>query len=145
MFYFGEFMATLIFRYVAFAILATACNLFVQRIVFTVLHELIAPVALVTALIAGTVVGLLIKYWLDSRWIFPLDHRLGKSDRVQFVRYSLTGLFTTGLFWISESVFWILTNDHFWREVGAIIGLAVGYAVKFQLDRKYVFTGREGF
>jgi hypothetical protein len=27
------------------------------------------------------------------------------------------------------------------REAGAVLGLTVGYVVKYRLDRRYVFTG----
>ena len=52
----------------------------------------------------------------------------------------MMGLATTAIFWSMETVFWIIWETNFMREVGAVIGLAIGYTIKFNLDRRFVFT-----
>lgn len=132
---------TLILRYGFFAVLATLANLAAQR---AVLWQTGGPgtggTGLVLAIAAGTAVGLVVKYLLDKRWIF-FDRSTGaRAHGERFGRYTLTGVFTTALFWGSETLFWIIWRDDTMRELGAILGLAIGYVVKFQLDRRFVFT-----
>ena len=57
----------LVLRYAAFALLATIANLAAQR---AVLWWDASSIGFVLALLAGTAVGLVLKYLLDKRWIF---------------------------------------------------------------------------
>jgi len=127
----------LILRYMAFAVLATLANLATQRLV------LLAGDAwsiFAAALAAGTLVGLVLKYLLDKRWIFDDAHRGLRSDAQQFTIYTAMGLITTALFWGVETAFWWIWETDTMREIGAILGLSIGYVGKFFLDRRYVFT-----
>ncbi|MBY4892690.1 GtrA family protein [Rhodobacteraceae bacterium N5(2021)] len=127
---------TLVTRYVAFAMVATAVNLLVQRIVL-----LGGDTALwfIAALGAGTLAGLVVKYALDKRWIF-YDTTTGTAAQgKQFGLYSLMGVITTVIFWVTETAFWMIWGTDFARELGAIIGLTVGYVTKYQLDKRFVF------
>ena len=128
---------TLVLRYSAFAVIATVLNLGIQR---AILLNGTTGTGLVLAILAGTGTGLAAKYWLDKRWIF-YDLTTGlKPQGVMFVLYSLNGVFTTAIFWFAEAGFWYVWQTDFMREVGAIIGLAIGYAAKFQLDNRFVFA-----
>lgn len=130
-------LATLVFRYALFAAVATLANLATQRIV---LAEGGGTVGYVGAVAAGTLVGLVIKYVLDKRWIFA-DVASGlRQHGTKFALYTAMGLVTTAIFWGTETVFWLLGRTTLARETGAVLGLAVGYVVKFRLDRRYVFT-----
>lgn len=129
--------STLILRYVAFAILATFANLGTQRLVL-----LSGDTQLVFALavVVGTAAGLVVKYILDKRWIFA-DRTTGVREHGRkFSLYTAMGLITTAIFWASETAFWLIWNTHEAREIGAVLGLAVGYVVKYQLDRRFVFN-----
>ena len=127
----------LILRYSAFAVLATIINLGVQRLVLA-FGETTLFFALAVG--AGTLVGLVVKYILDKRWIFyDLDTSL-KAHGEKFSRYTAMGLITTAIFWSTETAFWVIWQTDMMRELGAIIGLAIGYVTKYQLDRRYVFT-----
>jgi len=53
--------------------------------------------------------------------------------------YTLNGVFTTAIFWGTESVSYFVYATTFARELGAIIGLSIGYFFKYKLDKKYVF------
>ena len=52
---------------------------------------------------------------------------------------TLTSVFTTFIFWGFEYLFDALGGGGDWRYVGAVIGLAIGYRVKYTLDRDFVF------
>jgi len=137
--------ATLILRYAGFAALATLANLAVQRAVLALAAP---PAGLALAMAAGTAVGLVAKYLLDKRWIFrDIETGLGAHGR-KFLRYTATGVLTTLIFWGTETAFWLLWQTALLRELGAIIGLAIGYALKYRFDRRYVFasapTGQRG-
>lgn len=130
-------LQTLIFRYAVFAILATFANLATQRIV---LSDGTGPGNFVLAIAAGTIVGLILKYFLDKRWIF-YDQGTGIKDHGQkFTLYTVMGLVTTAIFWGMETIFWLLWQTDTMRELGAVIGLVIGYVVKYNLDRRFVFT-----
>lgn len=127
----------LILRYSGFAVLATLANLGTQRVVLA-LGETAAMFAL--AVVAGTGVGLVVKYLLDKRWIFD-DRSTGLAAHCRrFSLYTVMGLITTAMFWATETAFWLAWQTHLAREIGAVLGLAVGYVVKYHLDRRYVFT-----
>lgn len=127
----------LIALYAGFAAVATMVNLAVQRLIL-----MLGPDAFVfiLAMAGGTLGGLVVKYLLDRRWIFH-DRGQGAAHHGRtFALYSLMGLATTALFWITETLFWLSWGTDAAREAGAILGLAAGYAVKYQLDRHFVFA-----
>ena len=133
-------LQTLILRYVAFAFVATITNLATQRLVLQ-LGE--GGGYFVIAICAGTIVGLVIKYNLDKRWIFyDIGFGLKKNSR-DFSLYTALGLITTAIFWGTETAFWLIWQTDMSRELGAILGLSFGYFVKYNLDRRFVFTNRQ--
>lgn len=122
--------------YTLFAVLATLANLGVQRVVLSFGDGLALFIA---AMFAGTLIGLVVKYLLDKRWIFH-DTRQGlKHHGQKFSLYTAMGLITTAIFWGMESGFWLIWQSDLMREIGAVIGLGIGYVVKYQLDRRFVF------
>ena len=128
----------LVARYAGFAILATLANLVTQRLI---LPADVTAFDFSLALGAGTVVGLVVKYVLDKRWIF-FDHTSGvRAHGRKFTLYTVTGVFTTAVFWGMETAFWVIWGTNAMRETGAVIGLTIGYALKYQLDKRYVFQG----
>lgn len=124
-------------RYGLFAALATVANLLTQR---AVLGLPSSEAALLVAIAAGTLVGLAIKYLLDKRWIFHDGSTGLEAHGRRFGLYAATGVATTALFWGSEYLFWLTWESDAAREAGAVLGLAVGYAAKYRLDRRYVFA-----
>lgn len=129
--------ARLVGLYAAFAVVATLANLATQRLF---LHSGDSIVRYGIAVLAGTAVGLIIKFKLDQRWIFMDRASSIKKEGSQFVLYSFTGVFTTLIFWSTETLFWLAKGTVFWREAGAILGLTIGYILKYQLDKRLVFT-----
>lgn len=128
---------TLILRYAGFAVLATAANLATQRLVLA-WGDSASYLALAIAM--GTLVGLLLKYILDKRWIFHDTSTGVQAHGKKFMLYTVMGLVTTAIFWGTEVAFWLIWKTDIMRELGAILGLSVGYIVKYNLDRKFVFT-----
>lgn len=130
-------------RYIAFAVVATLANLAVQRAVLSI-ALLPGMLAFPLALAAGTLAGLVAKYVLDKRWIFDDRSRGVEAHGRLFSLYALTGVATTAIFWGTETLFWLTWQTDAARETGAVLGLAVGYAIKYRLDRRFVFAGSEG-
>ena len=133
--------ATLVTRYAVFAVVATVANLGTQRGVLAVAE---GTLGYVLALCAGTGVGLVLKYLLDKRWIFADTFRSARAETRMFSLYTLTGVGTTLLFWGMETAFWLIWQTQGMRELGAVIGLTVGYVTKYQLDKRYVFSRPSG-
>lgn len=122
--------------YTLFAVVATAANLGTQMLA---LLAYAGPYALMVAIALGTGVGLVVKYGLDKRFIFRyLTQDIAHEGRT-FLLYTLTGVATTIIFWGSELGFewWFGTPQA--RYTGAMLGLAIGYVIKYQLDKRHVF------
>ena len=123
-------------RYGTFAVLATLVNLAAQWVSF---HLYRGSGELQLGIAAGTLAGLVTKYVLDKFWIFR-DRSLNALENVhRFTLYTFTGLLTTAIFWGMEAFFAALSADETMRYLGAIIGLSIGYVIKFHLDRQLVF------
>ncbi|MBL0373700.1 GtrA family protein [Rhizobium sp. KVB221] len=126
-------------RYAAFAAASIIANLTTQRIMLAIDDS---ALGFVTAVGLGTLVGLVLKYILDKRWIF-FDGASGLvSHGRKFTLYTATGIVTTAIFWGTETAFWLIWRTTLAREAGAIFGLVVGYFIKYNLDRQFVFTDR---
>lgn len=129
----------LVLRYVAFAMIATFTNLATQRAILMVGQS---AGHFAAAVLSGTFVGLLVKFSLDKRWIFFDTGGGVRANSRKFTAYSVIGLATTVIFWGMETLFWVVWQTNAMREVGAVIGLSIGYVVKYQLDRRFVFSVR---
>ncbi len=80
------------------------------------------------------------KFFLDKKWIF-FDKTSGLIlQSRKFSKYSLMGILPTLIFWSTETIFWFLWNTENMREIGASIGLAIGYIIKYKLDNRFVFN-----
>jgi len=131
-------LSTLVIRYAFFAVLATIANLGAQRLVLTADAD---GLRFALAVGTGTLVGLVVKYLLDKRWIFYDAEDGLKAHGRKFTLYTVMGIVTTAIFWGSETAFWLIWQTDAMRELGAVLGLSVGYVVKYRLDRRFVFTG----
>jgi len=124
-------------KYICFAVVAISLNLFAQYLLFLIYE---GEGALYLAILIGTGVGLVAKYILDKKYIFYHQPSNGRKDAQMFLLYSLTGVFTTVLFWGTELLFDYIYASENAKYLGAIIGLSVGYICKYFMDKKYVFT-----
>jgi len=128
-------------RYLAFAVIATVINLGLQRVVLAIRSD---EAGFAMALVIGTLGGLVVKYLLDKRWVFD-DRSTGLAQNSRkFGLYAALGLITTAIFWGTETAFWLIWQSHSMREAGAVLGLAIGYVIKYLLDRRYVFDAASG-
>ncbi len=127
---------TLFFRYMFFAIISTLVNLFVQYISFNLIWN---NEKLFNGIILGTISGFIIKYILDKIYIFQYSSSNIVNEIRVFSFYSFMSIITTLLFWLTEFLFEYYINIIYSRYIGAIIGLSIGYTIKYFLDKKYVF------
>lgn len=123
--------------YTAFAAFATSANIAAQWLS----HQLLPTAyALFGSMMVGTVVGLSVKYLLDKRWIFAFKVKNRTHELRAFFLYSVMGVITTAIFWGAELLFEHLFVSEAMRYAGAVIGLAVGYLMKYNLDKRFVFV-----
>jgi len=123
-------------KYTIFAVLATAANIGSQDLAVRVYA---GPYSILLSVFFGTGIGLVVKYLLDKRYIFAFQTRDLAHDTRTFLLYSLMGVVTTVVFWGFEFGFQWAFQDKGMRYLGGVIGLAIGYWVKYQLDKRYVF------
>lgn len=128
--------------YALFAAVATLVNLASQWVTLNAAATLGFAwwARLVPALIVGTGAGLIVKYVLDKRHIFKDRSRGVSAHARRFSLYTMMGLFTTAIFWATELLFALFDPTGNLIYLGGAIGLAIGYATKYYLDRRYVFT-----
>ena len=125
--------------YSLFAVIATAANIGSQEISIR-LHD--GAFGIPLSVLVGTGVGLVVKYVLDKRWIFGFRARDLAHDSRTFALYTVMGLVTTAIFWGFEFGFHLAFESKEMRYLGGVIGLAIGYVTKYQLDKRYVFTAK---
>lgn len=122
--------------YTSFAIFSTLINIGSQMLSMWIYKGLYA---VEISILIGTATGLPLRYSLEKRYIFAFNSDNIKHDGQLFVRYSFIGIFTTAIFWGTEYAFHLIFANESMRYIGGIIGLAIGFYVKYRLDKKYVF------
>lgn len=127
-------------KYTIFAVISTLFNLLFQYFSF-LMYEGFASLYL--AMFIGTLAGLVVKYILDKKFIFYHVVEDKKDDAKKFALYSLMGVFTTIIFWGTEIAFDTFFQDPNAKYLGAVIGLSIGYVIKYFLDKKFVFIHKE--
>lgn len=130
---------TIALTYSFFAIIAIAANVLSQEMTIALYT---GPYELAIAILVGTAIGLVIKFLLDRKYIFQADSKPLHKDASQFLAYATTGVLTTLLFWGSEITFDYVFATKEARYVGAVLGLSAGYYLKYQLDKRFVFTAK---
>lgn len=123
-------------KYALFAAIATASNIGTQHLCLTLYN---GPFGLYAAMAAGTLVGLVIKYVLDKKYIFYHETAGARDDLLKFVIYTCMGILTTLIFWGTELLFNHLFDFPGAKYIGGVIGLAIGYVTKYNLDKRFVF------
>ena len=126
----------MILRYALFALLSTIVNIGFQYLSFLLYDGFLS---LYLAMFVGTLAGLVLKYILDKKYIFFHTPKSKKDDGKKFMLYSLMGVFTTFIFWGFEIAFDYIYESESAKYIGAVLGLAIGYVVKYFLDKKFVF------
>lgn len=124
-------------NYAIFALIATAANIGAQDLAIRIYS---GAFDILASVVAGTGVGLIVKYILDKRYIFRFHTRNAAHDGQTFLLYAAMGLATTLIFWGFEFGFNYIFQSKEMRYLGGVIGLAIGYLAKYHLDKRYVFT-----
>lgn len=122
-------------RYAISAVVSVGANLVAQQA--TVVSAPAAP--LMASISVGTIAGFIVKYLIDKTWTFREAYT---TPTAEAHRVTLSGLFsvlTTLIFWAFELGFYAIWQTDFAKYSGAVLGLGIGYVVKFQLDRRHVF------
>lgn len=132
--------SSIVLRYLAFAAISTGANLLAQEAASRAAPG--APLAF--AMLVGTAVGFAVKYVLDKRWIFQDPYTTRNEELRKVWYYGLFSVLTTLIFWGFEVAFWTVWGTNTAKYTGAVLGLSIGYALKFVLDRRFTFGEREG-
>ncbi|MBK3808790.1 GtrA family protein [Paraburkholderia aspalathi] len=122
--------------YAILAVIATGANIGAQDISLRLYSD---TYSVFISVAVGTIVGLVVKYALDKKYIFSFKPENAAHDAKTFIVYTSMGLITTAIFWSFEFGFNHIFHTKEARFVGAIIGLSIGYVSKYLLDRKFVF------
>jgi hypothetical protein len=122
--------------YAVLAAIATVGNIVAQDIS---LWLYTGTRAIFVSVLVGTIVGLIIKYALDKKYIFLFKPKSAAHDVWIFVIYAAMGVITTVIFWSFEFGFNHIFHTKEARFLGGVIGLAIGYVSKYWLDKRFVF------
>ena len=125
------------FLYTLFAVLSTAINIGSQMLSIWIYK---GPCSVEISILVGTAMGLPLRYFLEKRYIFNFTSKNLVHDGKLFIFYSAMGVITTLIFWGTEYAFHLVYDTDLMRYLGGIIGLSIGFYVKYQLDKKYVFV-----
>lgn len=126
--------------YSLFAALALILNL-VSQAIFVRFYS--GDYSILISIVIGTAVGLPVKYVLDKKYIFKFVTENVFHDTKLFILYGLMAILTTAVFWGAEALFQYVFMTESMRLFGGGIGLVIGYIIKYQLDKKYVFSTKE--
>jgi putative flippase GtrA len=122
--------------YALLAVIATFANIGSQDLAIRAYD---GTYGVLLSVMVGTGTGLVVKYWLDKRYIFRFRARDVAHASQTFMLYALMGLVTTVIFWGVELWFDHTFKTKALRYVGGAIGLAIGYLAKYHLDKRFVF------
>jgi putative flippase GtrA len=123
--------------YSLFAVVSTTINIGSQMLSLGAYR---GPYSVEISILFGTTMGLPLRYFLEKKYIFKFTSKNLSHDGKLFVGYSAMGVITTLIFWGTEYAFHLIYNTDFMRYLGGIIGLSIGFYLKYQLDKKYVFV-----
>ena len=129
--------AGIVVLYTVFAVFSIAINIGTQMLSIWVYR---GPYAVEVSILAGTSAGLPLRYILEKRYIFSFKSLDLAHDGRLFVLYTVMGVLTTGIFWGVEYAFHLMFGTDAMRYIGGILGLTIGFYLKYHLDKKYVFV-----
>ena len=127
----------LVTLYTLFAGISILANIGLQKL-FLIVYQ--GPFGVPLSVFVGTGGGLVVKFLLDKIWIFRYQHRDLSHGIRSFMLYTVMGLATTVIFWGLEFGADAIFHSEAARFTGGAIGLAIGYVVKYRLDKKFVFA-----
>ena len=125
--------------YSLFAGLSTVVNIGSQMLSMLIYSRVYA---VEISIFIGTLAGLPLRYFLEKRYIFSFKSKNIKHDGRLFILYSFMGVFTTVIFWGTEYAFHLIFAADVMRYIGGGLGLSIGYYIKYQLDKRFVFVDK---
>jgi putative flippase GtrA len=125
--------------YSLFAGLSTVVNIGSQMLSMLIYS---GAYAVEISIFMGTLAGLPLRYFLEKRYIFSFESKNIKHDGQLFILYSFMGVFTTAIFWGTEYAFHLIFTTDVMRYIGGVLGLTIGYYIKYQLDKRFVFVNK---
>lgn len=137
----AKFSGHFVILYIVFASFSTIVNICSQMACIRLYSGLFA---VEISILVGTAAGLPLRYFLEKRYIFAFASKNLAHDGKLFIFYSAMSVITTLIFWITEYVFHLIYDIDEMRYIGGVIGLAIGFFIKYQLDKKYVFVNSIG-
>jgi putative flippase GtrA len=88
----------------------------------------------------GTILGFMTKFVLDKFFVFREKQKSISHTFKQIIIYGFLAVFTTLIFWSFQLGFKLVFGSGVIEYIGAVLGLAIGYTIKFFLDKKFVFV-----
>jgi len=128
-----------ILKFTFIAIIAIFFNIGFQYLFLTIFNNDSIEIVYI-AMILATSFTLLLKFWLDKKYLFEFKFNKLSNLSKKFSLYSINGIFTTILFWIIETIFYLIFENKIMVLFGSFLGLSISYVVKYYLDKKIVFT-----
>jgi putative flippase GtrA len=125
--------------YSLFAGLSTGVNIGSQMLSMLIYSGLYS---VEISIFIGTLAGLPLRYFLEKRYIFSFQSKNVKHDARLLILYSFMGVFTTAIFWGTEYAFHLIFTSDVMRYIGGVLGLSIGYYIKYQLDKRFVFVDK---
>jgi hypothetical protein len=122
--------------YSFFVAVGITTNLITQLLVAKVLTQVFQ---IYIGMSLGALTSMLVKFQLDRHYIFLCRPSSLITRGRQFFFYSLFGIVNISCFWSAELTFHFLFQAPSMRYVGAFIGLIVGHALKYRVDKRLVF------
>ena len=123
--------------YIFFALLSSGVNLGVQKVVD---RWIPGSEDLIYCMICGTIAGFLIKYFLDKVYVFEDRIQSKSTELKKFSLYTFMAVWTTLIFMLVEFLFDFFLDHPQARYLGGALGLGIGYALKYYLDSRFVFS-----
>lgn len=133
--------------FMVFAVISTGINLGSQAIIKATLSDITLlnhtffqlEYYFIIQLLTGTILGFVSKFILDKYYVFQSRNTTLTQTFKQIVLYGLMAILTTLVFWSVEIGFKMIFEFNGADLVGGILGLSIGYTMKFFLDNKFVF------
>jgi putative flippase GtrA len=123
--------------YAVFAGIATLVNLLAQMATVRIYA---GAYSIPVSVLAGTIAGIAVKYLLDKHYIFRKAYSGVARHLRSAALYLLASVATTLIFWGAETIFQIAFGTAQMRYLGGAIGLAIGYVIKYHLDKRFAFA-----
>jgi hypothetical protein len=132
-------------RYGLFCVFAIAINIITQFMFDQFFLKIDMPKVLfinseIISLGIGTFTGLVAKFFLDKKYIFNASFDTPNQTLTGFILYTAMGLVTTVIFWGSELGAYEIFNNNGIKYFAGVVGLTIGYYIKYHLDKKFVFN-----